>query len=287
MKLSMMTYTMTRSPDFDLNAMLRLSGELEMDGIDICFPEKMGKPPGELRRMLDDRGLRAVCCTFGNNVNQPGMTGERWLDNLSRGLEQASVLGAPTVMIPTPGVSGLERAENRARWTEALARGVPLAAKAGLTLTVENFPGANSPFVTAADLMEAVGRVPGLAITFDNGNAATGEDPAQSFLNCAGHVVHAHFKDWEVSDSPREGFREMLDGRFYRPALVGEGIVDHRACIRAMAQSGYRGWINIEYEGSKYTPAEGVRRAVTFLREAISRETAAKAAGNQSTGEKG
>lgn len=277
MKLSMMSYTMTRSPDFDLEAMFKLTRELEMDGVDICFPDRFEKPAGELRRMLDGHGLHAVCCTFPNNVNEPGMTESRWRENLSRGLEQAVVLGAPTVMIPTPGIDGLARAANRARWIEALAGGIEPAEKAGVTLTVENFPGASSPFVVAADLMEAVRRVPGLKITFDNGNAATGEDPATSFRDCAEHVVHVHFKDWETSDSPADGFREMLDGRFYRPALIGEGAVDHRACIRAMARAGYRGWINIEYEGNKYTPAEGVRRAAAYLRGVIGREAAGAA----------
>ncbi len=106
MKLSMMTYTVTRSPEFDLERMLELTKELDMAGIDICFADRLGKPVKELRRILDDNAITVVCNTFGNNVNAEGMTGDKWNDNLKAGLEGASILGAPAVMIPTPGGAG-------------------------------------------------------------------------------------------------------------------------------------------------------------------------------------
>jgi sugar phosphate isomerase/epimerase len=79
-------------------------------------------------------------------------------------------------------------------------------------------------------------------------------------------VAHAHFKDWLVRPDAAPGFRPMLDGRHYQAALIGEGVVDHRACVAAMAAAGYTGCINIEYEGNDYAPAEAVRRAVAYLR---------------------
>lgn len=267
MKLSMMTYTVTRSRVFDLVKMLELTKELGMAGMDVCFAERLGKPVKELRGILDDYGIPVVCNTFGNNINQPGMTEQKWEDNLKAGLEEAAVLGAPAVMIPTPGVQGLSREENRKRWIGVLGKGVGQAEEHGIHLSVENFPGEESPFVTAEDLLEAVREAPGLKITYDNGNAATGEDPAESFRKCAGHVVHAHFKDWYISDEPVEGWRKMLDGRHYAPALIGEGAVDHESCVKALEESGYEGFVNIEYEGDKYDPYEGIRRAAGYLRE--------------------
>lgn len=264
MKLSMMTYTVTRSPEFDLVKMLELTKELDMAGIDICFAGQLGKPLGELRRMLDDYGIPVVCNTFGNNINDDGMTLEKWKSNLEAGLEEAAVLGAPAVMIPTPGITGLDRSLNRKSWIGALAEGVGLAEEYGKHLSIENFPGQDSPFVVAEDFLEAVREAPGLKLTFDNGNAASGEPPAESFRKCARHVVHAHFKDWDVSDGPPG--RKMLDGRYYSPALIGEGTVDHASCLRAMEESGYDGCVNVEYEGDKYNPYDGIRKAAAYLR---------------------
>ncbi len=262
-----MTYTVTRSPDFDLIKMLELTKELQMDGIDICFAETLGQPVKGLRKMLDDHGIPVVCNTFGNNINDPEITERKWTGNLEERLEESAVLGSPAVMIPTPGVPGLGRVENRKNWTAVLGGGVELAKKYGMHLSIENFPGEHSPFVKADDLLEAVREVPGLKITYDNGNAASGEEPAESFRRCSGHVIHAHFKDWDVADEPADGYRRMLDGKYYRPALIGEGTVDHRACVSAMEECGYDGCVNIEYEGDKYNPYEGTRRAVEYLRE--------------------
>ena len=118
--------------------------------------------------------------------------------------------------------------------------------------------------MTADDVLQAIAAAPGLKLTFDSGNAFTGEDPVQSFVRCAEHTVHAHFKDWLVV-SEGQG-RQMLDGRFYQSALIGEGVLDHAACLRAMRAAGYTGYINIEYEANDYAPDEANRRAAAFLR---------------------
>ena len=266
MKLSMMSYTMARQAQhFDLQAMLELTRQLDLAGID--FVTLHDVPPDELRKMTDDLGIPVVCHTFFADLNHPdAVARQAGVDACKRGFEAAVTLGAPAVMIPTPGKDGVDRDTSRRNWIAGLEEVAPLAADAGVTLTVENFPGAASPFVVADDVLQAVREVPGLKITYDNGNAASGEDPAESFARCAQHVVHAHFKDWDVQDEPAEGFRPMLDGRYYRSALIGEGSIDHAACLRAMADAGYDGCINIEYEGNDYVPADAVRRAVAYLR---------------------
>jgi sugar phosphate isomerase/epimerase len=263
MKLSMMSYTMARQPEFfDLEAMFRLTRELNLEGIDLVTLH--GRSAEDLRRMADDHGVPVVCHTFMADLNRPTAAARQpGVDDARRGIEAACVLGAPVAMIPTPPKPDEERTAARRRWIEGLRAVAGFSRRAGVTLTVENFPGAASPFVVAADVLEAVREVPGLKITYDCGNAAGGEDPTDSFTRCAEHVVHAHFKDWAPVES---GGMLMLDGRRYRPALIGEGSVDHRACLRAMEAAGYRGFINIEYEGNEYRPDEAVRRAAAYLR---------------------
>jgi sugar phosphate isomerase/epimerase len=266
MKLSMMSYTVSRQKEyFDLKKMLDVTAELKMDGID--FVTLHNTDPRTLRKMADDHGIPVVCHTFHAPMNF-ATAAERaaGVEAAKAGVEAAVILGAPAVMIPTGGKTGKPRGESRRDWIEGLKKVVPLAADAGVTLTIENFPGADSPFVTAADVLEAVDAVPGLKLTYDNGNAATGEEPAQSFRDCARHVVHAHFKDWLRRDDEAEGWRKMLDGKYYQPALIGEGCLDHVACLSAMRDAGYDGYINIEYEGNAYDPYEATRRAVEYLR---------------------
>ncbi|MCX7016736.1 MAG: sugar phosphate isomerase/epimerase [Candidatus Sumerlaeota bacterium] len=266
MKLSMMSYTIARqAAAFSLRGMLELTRELNLEAID--FVGLHGAEPKELRRMIDDFGIRCVCHTFFVDLNHDTPAARRpGVEAVKRGVEAAVVLGADKVMIPTANKTGAPREQARRNYMDGLNDCAEFARPAGVTLTVENFPGPGSPFVVSDDVLEGVRKVPGLKITFDSGNVLTGgEDPGESFRRCAEHVVHAHFKDWRRAPEGGKGILTGLDGKHYKAALIGEGIVDHAAVLRAMRQGGYRGYINIEYEGDDYSAAEAVRRAARLL----------------------
>lgn len=267
MKLSMMSYTLARAKDFDLNRMCELTNELKLEGVDMVTT--YGRKPQEIRRMLDQHGLKTICHTFFADLIFPDTAGRQaGVDIIRQGIEAAVILGTDKVMIPTPGKKDVPRDLARRYIIRGLQEALVLARQAGVTLTLENFPGAESPFVISSDLLEAVREMPGLKITFDNGNVFLGgEDPAVSFERCVLHVVHAHFKDWERL--ARGQGMEGLDGRWYQAALIGEGLLDHKACLQAMKQAGYSGYINIEYEGNKYPPDEATRRAAKYLQNLI------------------
>ena len=129
---------------------------------------------------------------------------------------------------------------------------------------MEHFPDSRSPFIISADMNEAIKEIPDLKITFDSGNVLTGgEDPVQGFLNSKDNIVHTHFKDWTLS-TDKKG-KKGLDGRYYSPALIGEGIVDHKSVLKVMKNAGYDGYINLEYEGNKYNPMEAMLKGLKTL----------------------
>jgi sugar phosphate isomerase/epimerase len=260
MKLCMMTYTMARR-GVGVEDIVRCAEDLGLEGID--WVSTYGRKARDLKALSAAAGLTVAAHTFFLS-NFP--EGDTWRDDAKRGLDDAVTLGAPVVMIPTGGCTGMSRDEFRTRWTDALAEIAPWAKQAGVALTVENFPGANSAFVTAADYAAAKALVPDLKLTFDNGNAASGEDPVASFEACVDHVVHIHLKDWDIRDTAAEGFRQMLDGRYYKPALIGEGDIPTAACWQAFAEAGYEGYLNIEYEGNEIPAEEAMGRAVRYLR---------------------
>ncbi len=274
MKLSVMSYTLARQDwkrdgAFDLRRMCELAVDLGLDGVDMVTT--YGLPPADVRRALDDHGLRAVCYTFPVSALNAATAADRApaVDQVCRELETAVALGTDKVMLVTPGGKDIPRDVSRRRYIRGLQECAALARRAGLTMTLENFPGAGSPFAISSDVLEAIREVPGLKLTFDNGNVLLGgEDSAASFRRCAAHVVFAHFKDWERSPDPAKGL-EGLDGHRYRAALIGEGLVDQRACLAAMKEAGYAGYINIEYEGNAYPPDEATRKAAIYLQGLI------------------
>ena len=269
MKIAMMSYTMARGGEWakshDVAALCRFTRELGLDGID--WVGTYGHEPREVRRICDDHGLGTVCYTFGAGIQSPDPA-ERQAgrDKVKAGLEAAGALGADKVMIIVSGVADVPREETQRRALDELPAAVEMGEARGIRITIEHFPGANSPFVTAADMELAVAAVPGLKITYDNGNLVTaGEDPAEGYRRSKDHIIHAHFKDWELVADGRPG----LDGRRYRGALIGEGIVDPLPCLRAMAEGGYQGYIDFEYEGNRYDPAEAMRKGLPPLLEML------------------
>lgn len=271
MKPSLMSYTFSRqrwkkNGKFDLEGMCRVARELNIDGADIVSTHDL--PPAEIRRVLADYGIAPVCYTFGAGLNFP-TPAERsaGVDAVKAGVDIAVEIGAPLIMVITPGKHGVSREVSRRQFIQGLQESAAFARKAGLTMTIENFPGPASPFVISSDVLEAIREVPGLQLTYDNGNTMQGEDPVVSFQRCAEHVVHSHFKDWVLGELGQG--TEGLDGRLYEPALIGEGIVDQTSCLKAMKKVEYSGFINIEYEGNKYKPDDATRMAAKYLQKQI------------------
>lgn len=261
MKFSMMTYTLMRQGCFTPEDCVRVAAELKMEGID--WVTTYDRDPEELKRMSLDAGLTVAAYTFF--VQDAEM--ETIKSQAAKDMDTACILGAPVIMLPPSPRPGLTTAaENRQRWCEILTELAPLAEERGLIMTVENFPGAISPFVTAADFYEAKKIVPSLKLTFDNGNAASGEDQIESLKKCFKDVAHIHLKDWDIIDHEEEGWRQMSDGRYYRAALIGEGAVDSRATVQTLEDLGYTGFINIEYENNKYPGDIAVKKVLEYLR---------------------
>jgi len=263
----MMSFTLASQPEtFSVSGMFELTKELGLEGID--FVTLHDTAPAELRRMAEDIGVEVACHTFFADVNHDDPKARaRGVDQIKRGIENAVILGAPCTMVPPMGKGEYSPQRSRRHIIDALAETVDFARKAGVTLTVENFSGRSSPCVTSDDLLPFVEQVPGLKITFDCANCLTGgEDPARSFTRCAEHVVHVHFKDYEIVPTNEKGGFLGTDGRWYRPAVMGQGAVDHREVLAAMKDAQYDGFINIEYGGRDCPAADVVRNATRFLR---------------------
>ena len=79
MKLSVMSYTLAKmyvGKPFDLVAMCRLAQELGTDGVDMVT--LYGYPAAEVRKILDDHGIKTVCHTFGPGLNTADPAARRY-----------------------------------------------------------------------------------------------------------------------------------------------------------------------------------------------------------------
>lgn len=268
-KYSMMTSSLANQ-GLGAREIVDASVELGFSGIDWLTnyegcPEVLSKEkPEDLRRMCEDAGLPVVGYIFfaDDFIHQR----PDWQSGIHRAMEKAVILGAPQIMFATCPLSwASDRADGHEKWKEAIAVMMQDAEELHLVPTVENYPGALSPLVLAGDFLDWQREFPGLQLCFDNGNAAGGEDPVEGCRKILPWLRHVHLKDWLKYDEP--GFRRtrMLDGRYYYPALIGEGEVSPEGVLKLLAENGYDGYINLEYEDHAIPPVEAMRRALAYL----------------------
>ena len=241
MKICMMSMMM--ADKFTPAEIIRTALDCGMSAID--WVTTHNTPAAELRKRCDDAGLPVAAHTpllSGFIEEAPDA-----LDQFKRSVEDAVTLGAPLMMIPPfahKRVMTLD--EDRKLWIEQFRKMLPIAQQAGITLTFESTALDRSPIITADEALEVLNAVPGLKLTFDNGNVATTENDADSYRKVRDYVVHVHFKDWIITDKPVPGSELKRDGRYYTLALIGKGDIDFKATWKAIQESGYNGYVNLE-----------------------------------------
>ncbi len=267
-QMAMMSYTLALGKwgqSNDIVKLCQLTRKFGLEAID--WVTTYGVPPEKVKKICDDFGLKTICYTFFVDINFPEKKDRQpGIDKIKEGIETALVLGTDKIMLPLTGKDGLTRQESRKNCIEGLKEAVLIAEKSGITVTVEHFPMKSAPFIVSADVNEAIKEVPQLRVTYDSGNVLTGgENPVDGYLNSKDYVVHVHFKDFIYDDAVESNF-QGADGRYYKPALIGEGLLDYPAIIKAMVDNNYKGYINFEYEGKTYTPEDAMEKGLKYLK---------------------
>ena len=263
MKLCMMSMCMTGMAPAEIVEAAVACG---MHGID--WVGTHDAKASELRRLSEDAGLAIVDHTSlldGFIQRSPN-----WLDDVKSAVDFACELGVHFMMIPPfARVGQKDIAEGQHDWIGYFEAALPIAQAAGIQLTFEATGFTNSPISTAAEQLALLQAVPGLKLTFDNGNMTTaGQDPVAAWRLLKDHVVHVHIKDWKTSPTEIPNSEWKRCGKYFAESLIGEGSLDIPATVKAIMDDGYDGWVNIE---SFLTTPEldhpaVVRRACAYLR---------------------
>jgi len=138
------------------------------------------------------------------------------------------------------------------RMAEACRQIADYALTYGITTSVEN----HGYFVQHSDrvqaLIQAVDR-PNFRTTLDVGNfMCADENSVAAVRNNISYASMVHIKDFYLRPShqnPGQGWFQTLQGNYLRGAIVGHGDIDMRAVLRVIKDSGYDGYISLEFEG--------------------------------------
>ncbi len=170
----------------------------------------------------------------------------------ARELVDAAVrLGAERIMLIPGFYSRADEAirqRERANMVRATIQACDMAAEKGLTVTIEDFDGADSPIRDSAGMLWFLDRVPALRATYDSGNFRfCGEDELAAFDALGAHIAHVHLKDRALFTMGGERPKVAMDGTALYPSAVGGGIVPMQAVFERLKRIGYDGVLTVEH----------------------------------------
>jgi inosose dehydratase len=138
------------------------------------------------------------------------------------------------------------------RLAEACGRIADYAAQYGITTSVEN----HGHYIQSSDrvqrLISAVNR-PNYKTTLDIGNfMCVDENSVVAVKKNLPFASMIHLKDFfyrPANQYPGKGWSPTANGNYLRGAIVGHGDIDMRSVLKVIKESGYDGYISIEFEG--------------------------------------
>jgi sugar phosphate isomerase/epimerase len=176
-------------------------------------------------------------------------------EHTKRSLQLAKDLGAPSIQTEPGGpLQEGQTWDDAARiFYDEIMPCVELAEKLEVFLLVEPEPGMMieklEQYVEFADRIAS----PWVGLNFDVGHAfCVGQDPEAWISDMALHTRHYHIED-------------IAGSRKHAHLIPGQGAIDLAAVLRAIAKTGYKGWVTVELYPYIDDPDEAGRKAKQFL----------------------
>lgn len=230
----------------------------------LCRIETDADPEGRIGEALECAGELGASMPQAHgllaaNVADPDAARRQEdLGRLERHIGIAARLGARVIVIHPGGRQGYTTRAERRRITElnveAFRRLGDLAGERGMKIGLENtMSRVGATPCDLLDLLDDIGH-PALGVTFDTSHASVqGLDIPGAIRELGPHLVGTHLSD--------------NDGSGDQHRFPGCGRIDWPAAMRALAEAGYEGPVNLEIPGECHAEPELRRMKVRFARE--------------------
>jgi len=189
-----------------------------------------------VRRTFADAGLPIVAVDSSVRVAAaPDAKGA--IDELRTFLDLAAELESPIVRVfGGEWDAGRSRPQAIAQARRVLEEAVTAAQPLGVAIALET----HDRFSSTALVAEVLdGLPPAAAAIWDVGHPhRVGDSPADVLRLLDGRIAHVHVKDC----------RRKADSDDWQLTLLGEGDVPVKACIDALREADYSGWLSVEWE---------------------------------------
>jgi sugar phosphate isomerase/epimerase len=182
-------------------------------------------------------------------------------EHTMRSLRLARELGASNITTEPGGplAPGQTRGDAAQTFYDELMPCVEVAEETGVLLLIEPEP---ELFIEKCDeYLEFMERIksPLVGLNFDIGHAyCVGEDPQDWVGRMAPYTKHYHFEDIAAT-------------RVHKHLIPGRGAIDFAATLKAIAGTGYDGWITVELYPYVDSPAAAATEAREYLSAVMDR----------------
>ncbi|WP_339298810.1 sugar phosphate isomerase/epimerase [Paenibacillus sp. FSL R5-0623] len=213
----------------------------------------------EIKAVAKEVGIDISNYAIGANfaVQEDAEALEQEIQNVMRHVDVAAALGLKLMrhdvaFRPAPEGTVAHFEIDLPVLVKACQRIADYAADFGITTSVEN----HGYYVQSSEriqrLLHETARS-NFKTTLDVGNfLCVDEDPVSAVKNNIPYASIVHAKDfyWRPSyRNPGEGWFQTSHGNYLRGAIVGHGDINMPEVMRVLKQSGYDGYISVEFEG--------------------------------------
>lgn len=148
------------------------------------------------------------------------------------------------------------------------------AKEKGVHPVIEDTPDLRIPLCTTEELSYVLDRIPDMELVYDSGNMVlVNEDPITYFDTFASRTGHIHLKDMMLTDASNMFADTAKDGRKMTAAPSGKGLLDFETLIRHIRDSGYEGYLTVEYaKGDDEEYLESLIRSREYFEELLQRK---------------
>lgn len=206
---------------------------------------------GDMKKRASDLGVKSVLimCDGEGNLGDPDEAKRaQAVENHKKWIDAAAFLGCHSIRVNAASAGTYD--EQIARAADGLGRLTEIAEKAQLSVLVENHGGLSSNGAWLSSVMQKVNH-PHCGTLPDFGNFRVNKDEMYDrYKGVTELMPFAHAVSAKSHDFDEQG---------------NEIHTDYRKMMQIVLDAGYRGYVGIEYEGSKIDEYAGIRATKKLL----------------------
>lgn len=244
-------------------SIIKKAKDMGFDGIefiDLNPPE--GVTEAEYAAMLkeesDKVALPIIAYTISANLlNENGLDAE--IERVCKKIDIAEILGAKCLRhdaawsMPDDIKSYQGFEHILPTLVEGCRRITEYAAEKGIKTMIENHGFFCQDSERVEKIITGVGN-PNFGVLLDIGNfCCADEDSTKAAGRLAPYIKHVHAKDFHIKSgnglNPGKGFFKSRGGNYLRGSIIGHGDIPVYQCLSVIKNSGYDGWVSVEFEG--------------------------------------